>query len=116
MGPRTSDGKKKPRGRKRVHGAPDGGAVNAAGTDDNGRVPAANDANATDNPSDPDGLITNTPASDEPAQSEPVEPDAPVYRSRFANLASPEAGWAVPCDWVVLVRLWLGRRRPGGDP
>ena len=24
------------------------------------------------------------------------EPDEPVYRRRFANLASPEAGWAVP--------------------
>ena len=44
MGPRTSDGKKKPRDRKRAQG----------------------------------------------------EPDAPVYRNRFANLASPEAGWAVP--------------------
>ena len=58
MGPRTSDGKKKPRVRKRAHG----------------------------------------------------EPDAPVYRNRFANLASPEAGWAVPgvtglclsdCGWGV---------------
>ena len=44
MGPRTSDGKKKPRGRKRAHG----------------------------------------------------EPAEPAYRNRFANLASPEAGWAVP--------------------
>ena len=96
MGPRTSDGKKKPRGRKRAQSEPAGDVVDAAGTDDNGRVPAGHDSDATEDPGDPGGLISNTPAFDEPAQSEPVGPAEPVCRRRFANLASPEAGWAVP--------------------
>ena len=100
MGPRTSDGKKKPRGSKRAHGEPDGdapeGAVNASDAGDTMWVPASHDSDATEDPGDPGGLIANTPASDEPAQSEPVGPAEPVYRRRFANLASPEAGWAVP--------------------
>ena len=95
MGPRSSDGNKKPRGRKRAHGEPDGGTPAGAVADDTMRV-SAEDANVVDDSGEPDGLTTNTPASDEPAQAEPVEPAEPVYRRRFANLASPEAGWAVP--------------------
>ena len=100
MGPRTSDGKKKPRGRKRAHGEPDGDAPSGEAV-----APAIEGVTAdqgdsvADNPSDPDELVTNTPASDEPAQGEPVEldePAAPVYRRQFVSLASPEAGWAVP--------------------
>ena len=101
MGPRTSDGKKKPRGRKRAHGEPAGDVVDAAvdlvtdssGTDDAMEVPAADDANATDDADDPDELIAEAPTEDEPVQAALTEP---VYRNRFANLASPEAGWAVP--------------------
>ena len=102
MGPRSSDGKKKRRmgGCGGASGTPDGDAADTAAdsseVDDVMRVPAADDANTADDPSDPGGLNADATAESEPAPDEQPEPDEPVYRGRFANLASPEAGWAVP--------------------
>ena len=142
MGPRTSDGKKKPRDRKRAHGEPDGDAPSgeavapatesaaahqgdtAAGERDHMLAgsaggstlvakseathtdegpgsataqpeDAAADDSSTQDATTHDGpMPVSTATEDEPA--EPDGPVAPAYRNRFANLASPEAGWAVP--------------------
>ena len=95
MGPRTSDGKKKPRDRKRAHGEPDGdapgGEAVAPAIDgfaaDQGDT-AAGGSSTQDGTTGDESVPVSTTTED--------EPDEPVYRRRFANLASPEAGWAVP--------------------
>ena len=95
MGPRSSDGKKKPRGRKRAHGEHDGDAPSGEAV-----APAIAGAAADQGDTAADGSSTQDGTTGE--ESVPVsattedEPTEPVYRRRFANLASPEAGWAVP--------------------
>ena len=105
MGPRSSDGKAKGRGRKQTTGESNSGATAGSETDDTLPVSADNEAYVPVDQGDPGALGSDATTEDEPVQAEqagadePVEldePNATVYRNRFANLASPEAGWAVP--------------------